>query len=163
MTKIYLAARYSRREELCGYAEDLKRAGHSVMSRWLEGNHQIADNGMPIGDDGEALVEGFSDSEKAMFLRQQFAMEDLRDIDYSEMLIAFTEPPRSSASRGGRHVEFGYALAQNKPILIVGHKENVFCWLPDPYLVWTAMNWEVAKRLVEVISNHHITKDEAAV
>ena len=28
--------------------------------------------------------------------------------------------------RGGRHIEFGYAMAQGKPLFIVGRPENVF-------------------------------------
>ena len=41
-----------------------------------------------------------------------------------------TEPPREpSSSRGGRHVEFGIALARSKRLIVVGHRENVFHWL----------------------------------
>lgn len=36
--RIYLAARYSRREELLGYRADLEAAGHIVTSRWLAGD-----------------------------------------------------------------------------------------------------------------------------
>lgn len=126
---IYLAARYSRRAELCGYRDDLHQRGHEVTSRWLNGDHQISDNGTPIGEDGESLVE-FGQTERAAQLRQHFAIEDLQDVNEAQMLIAFTEPPRSSASRGGRHVELGYALAMDKQVIIVGPRENVFCWLP---------------------------------
>lgn len=46
-------------------------------------------------------------------------------------LIAFTERPRANlASRGGRHVELGMAIALSKTIVIVGPRENVFCTLP---------------------------------
>ena len=38
--KIYLAARYSRREELCGYRSELEAIGHTVTSRWLNGKPQ---------------------------------------------------------------------------------------------------------------------------
>jgi DNA-binding GntR family transcriptional regulator len=34
--KIYLAARYSRRDELSGIATQLRQKGHVVTSRWLE-------------------------------------------------------------------------------------------------------------------------------
>lgn len=33
--RIYLAARYSRREELLGYRDDLHAAGHVVTARWV--------------------------------------------------------------------------------------------------------------------------------
>src|SRR5689334_6788265 len=115
--KIYLAARYSRREELCGYRTQLEALGHTVTSRWLNGSHQISDAGKPIGDHGEALVEDGSD-DRAAALRQHFAQEDFDDVRSADTLIAFTEVPRSGHSRGGRHVEFGAALALDKKIII---------------------------------------------
>lgn len=140
--KIYLASRYSRREELCGYRDQLVELGHTITSRWLNGSHQISDEGAPIGDHGEALVEGDdgSTSARAAQLREGFAREDIADVVESDALIAFTEPPRSDKGRGGRHVELGVALGWNclaarhdlrlKQIFIVGYRENIFCWLP---------------------------------
>lgn len=129
--RFYLAARYSRREELCDYREQLQAMGHRVTASWLNGGHQISDSGVPIGESGEALVEGDSGSTspEAVALRQRFAQEDLFEIDEAEVLIAFTEPPRSPHSRGGRHVELGYALGREVPVWIVGYRENIFCWL----------------------------------
>jgi len=49
--KIYLASRYSRREELCGYRTQLESMGVEVTSRWLNGAHQISDTGVPIDND----------------------------------------------------------------------------------------------------------------
>lgn len=139
--RIYLAARYSRREELCGYREQLRAAGHTVQAVWLDGEHQISDTGKPIGEHGEALVEGTlrpgerlsqeDMSARAAALRQKFAQDDFRDVTMCELLIAFTEPPRSGNSRGGRHVELGIALGHMKRVWIVGPRENIFCWLDD--------------------------------
>ena len=56
--RIYLASRYSRREELCRYRSELEDQGHTVQARWLNGEHQLANDGTPIGEHGEALVEG---------------------------------------------------------------------------------------------------------
>lgn len=136
--KIYLASRYSRREELCGYREQLQAEGHEVTSRWLNGKHQISDAGVPISDSGEALVEGDDGSSThcAAQLRQHFAAEDIEDVQAAECIVSFTEPPRSGHSRGGRHVEFGIGLGlamagETPPLLIVvGHRENLFHWLP---------------------------------
>lgn len=115
--KIYLAARYSRREELCGYRAQLEAMGHTVTSRWLNGDHQIDDHG---------LSEEAKRSE-----RERFAQEDYDDVLSANVLIAFTELPRSNNSRGGRHVELGIALGtQRIPVIIVGPRENVFCCLP---------------------------------
>ncbi len=143
--RIYLAARYSKREELCGYRAELESLGHIVTSRWLNGKHQISDSGKPIGDHGEALVEGDAggDSPEAAALRRSFAEEDMADVAGAECIISFTEPPRSNASRGGRHVEFGLAIGLNiGRFITVGYRENLFHWLPG---VEFYPDWETAK------------------
>lgn len=123
--KIYLASRYSRREELCGYREQLEAKGHIVTSRWLNGNHQLDKHGIPIGEHGEKLVEGDTpeSSDAANLLRAHFVSEDTADVVDSELVISFTEPPRSAlGNRGGRHVEFGMAVALKKRLFVVGHR-----------------------------------------
>lgn len=130
--RIYLAARYSRREELCGYREQLRTLGHEVCAVWLNGKHQIGRDGNPIGDHGETLVESDGgDAVEAALLRQKFAAEDFRDVAMCDLLIAFTEPTDTTAKRGGRHVEMGIALGMMKRVWVVGHRENLFCWLED--------------------------------
>lgn len=127
MTTAYLAARYSRREELCRYRADLADRGVKVPARWLNGNHQIDDQGLSAEAGREA--------------RERFATEDLDDVLTADLLIAFTEPPRSSNSRGGRHVEFGVAIGRGMPVIVVGERENVFHCLPD---VTVYATWEEA-------------------
>lgn len=141
--KIYLASRYSRREELCKYREELRAQGHTVEARWLDGKHQLDNAGTPIGDHGEKLVEEGNDSKNAA-LRAKFAQDDWDDVMSAEVQINFTEPPRSTANRGGRHVEYGIALARGIRVIIVGHRENIFHWLPAVEFVET---WEQAKAL----------------
>lgn len=140
--RFYLAARYSRREELCAYRSTLAAHGAVVTSRWLNGNHQIDDRGVPIGDSGATLVEadpGTAEADaRAAELRAHFASEDLRDVECADVVVAFTEEPRVAASRGGRHVELGLALALRKQVVVVGPRENVFTWLPtvEHYPSW---------------------------
>lgn len=124
--KIYLAARYSRRDELAGYAEQLREMGYEVTSRWLNGNHQISDEGLSEEDSREE--------------RERFATEDFEDLASAGCVISFTEPPRSGNSRGGRHVEFGMAVALGHRLMVVGHRENVFHCLPrvEFYPVWAS-------------------------
>jgi nucleoside 2-deoxyribosyltransferase len=123
--KIYLAARYSRREELCGYRERLEQLGHTVTSRWLKGNHQISNEGIPLNELGLPFR---GPDDQAAEMRARFAAEDLADVRTADMLVAFTEEPRSIKTRGGRHVEFGYALALGILVVIVGPEETVFHW-----------------------------------
>jgi len=110
---VYLAARYSRRAELTGYAEELRSRGITVRADWLKGEHDSLD-GM-VTDAGQAA----------------WATIDRSDIDACGMFVAFTEEPRSGHSRGGRHVELGMALARGKAVTVIGPRENVFCWLPE--------------------------------
>ena len=110
--RVYLCARYGRREELCGYRAQLAAAGHIVTSTWLDGEYAAYEQ------EGEALP--------AWVARLSVA-NDKRDMQAAEAAICFTETPRSGASsRGGRHYEAGYLDACGKPLFIVGPQENVF-------------------------------------
>lgn len=152
--KIYLASRYSRREELAAYRTELEALGHHVQARWLNGEHQLANDGTPIGENGAALVEGtlrsgeqlseHEQSERAAALRTKFALDDWEDVNAAELVISFTEPPRSKANRGGRHVEYGIALANKARVIVVGHRENIFHWLP---VVEFCATWDEARAL----------------
>jgi hypothetical protein len=127
--KIYLAARYSRRIELCSYRDHLKKIGFDVQARWLNGDHQLSDQGVPIGEAGQNLVENGS-LEAAALLREKFALDDFEDVKNADIVISFTEESRSVFGRGGRHVEFGIGIALGKQSVIVGHRENIFHHLP---------------------------------
>lgn len=119
--RIYLAARYSRRLELCEYREQLRALGHEVTSRWLNGEHRAID-----------LTASPEE-------RSGFAIEDLEDLYLADMVISFTEPPDNPYSRGGRHVEFGFAIGCDKKLAVVGYQENVFHCLPE---VRFCQTWE---------------------
>ena len=80
------------------------------------GGHQIDDKGLSV--------------EAKRSERERFAREDFEDIMNADAVISFTEVPRTTKSRGGRHVEFGIALAAGKKCIIVGPRENVFHCLP---------------------------------
>lgn len=127
MTAFYLAARYSRRLELAEYADQLRSLGHQVTSRWLLGQHQ-ADT-LEVDADGEP--------HRVPQIAQRFAEEDVEDLVFADVVVAFSEPPRSEASRGGRHVEFGMALGWvltdcrsvdggHRRVVVIGQRENVF-------------------------------------
>lgn len=128
MKIVYLASRYSRKQEMHSYRSQLECVGLRVNSRWLNGPHQISDDGKPIGDTGELLVEeGGAEAEN---LRTKLVQDDVQDVKEADTLIAFTEPPRSGHSRGGRHVELGMAIGMGKQVVVVGPRENLFTYLP---------------------------------
>lgn len=114
--KLYLAARYSRRLELCGYREQLEALGFEVTSRWLDGEHAQLD-GQWAGLPTETVSE--------------WARDDMEDIESAEFFILFSEEPGNGGRRGGRHVELGYAIASGAQCMIVGPRENTFHCLRD--------------------------------
>lgn len=106
--RVYLAAAFRRQSELSNYAAWLNDIEIDVTSRWL------------------------NEPESPAKPNVEAAMDDLTDIDRADTVISFTEPPDTTASpRGGRHVEFGYALAKGKEVWVVGHRENIFHHLPN--------------------------------
>jgi nucleoside 2-deoxyribosyltransferase len=113
--RVYLAARYSRYPEMQDYAKQLSILGTTVTSRWINGDHDINIDGTTPGEP-----------------RLRFAQEDWEDLLIADVVISFTEEPGKAGgrNRGGRHVEFGAALALGKRCIVVGHRENVFHELP---------------------------------
>ncbi|MEM6327437.1 MAG: hypothetical protein AAF791_10000 [Bacteroidota bacterium] len=109
---VYLASRYSRNPEMREVRTRLESIGYTVTSRWINGDHQIDDEGLSV--------------EASRAERERFAREDLEDLRSASICISFSEVPRSTNSRGGRHVEHGYALALGKRCIVVGPRENVF-------------------------------------
>lgn len=129
MGNVYLAGRYSRRLELCRYRMDLQDRGHQVPARWLNGDHQAED--LPADRANSVTTPSAQATE--------FALDDLEDIVQCDALVAFTEEPRTSQTRGGRHWELGFGcgvryarwpLSFEPAIFLVGPLEHVFTALP---------------------------------
>lgn len=100
--RIYVAASFRRLDECRQVAQLLEGAGMRVTSRWLK--------------DPEAGIA-----------RPELAAErDMADLRESDGLLSLTETPAVGYLMGGRHVEFGIALALRKWLWIVGPLENVF-------------------------------------
>lgn len=166
---IYLAARYTKRELLCGYRDEIHAMGATVTSRWLNGDHQLSDAGQPVYEDGTPMFENpdgdlaAGSAQAADHARRRFAIEDADDVVSAHVLIAFTEEPRQTRSRGGRHVELGMAIGllaaremvedtsthyfgpRMRRVIVIGPRENVFTWLPE--VEW-APTWEAARPLL---------------
>lgn len=132
--RVYLAARYSRRVEVAGYADDLRAAGHEVTSRWVAGVHEHPPDGVA------------ADSVAHLALA---AAVDVDDLVAADCLVSFTEPDGAvvGRGRGGRHVELGMALGLGKRVIVAGFRENVFCCLPQVEFYET---WQTALAAVFV-------------
>lgn len=109
--RFYLSSRYGRRDEMRVISRHLELAGHIPVCRWIASNHDVNS------------FDGIYLSAKQ---RRQIAVDDLQDVTACDWLIAFSELECSPYGRGGRHVEFGYAMALRKRMIVVGHLENVF-------------------------------------
>lgn len=122
--KIYLASTYSRRLEMEGYAANLRSLGHEVTSHWHTGVHETRPN---------------IDAEHTRQAAARWAAEDLRDIAGADTLILTAE--RDGYRRGGCMTEFGYALARDLSLYVVGPRDNVFACLPQVahYPDWEAL------------------------
>lgn len=104
--RIYIAALYGRMLEMRTYAADLRAMGHVVTSRWV---------------DGEEIGKSLDDA----------ANMDLQDLAGAVCCLSFTQPEGSANTGGGRHTEFGLALAYDLMCVIVGDREQVFHHLPE--------------------------------
>lgn len=117
---IYLAAAWSRKEEISKVAEELNKIpGVYVDSRWLE-ERTFTYSGLPdvIGE------------------REARAQDDLADIRKSDLLVRFAddlsqEMIPSRLASGARLFEMGYAYAIGKPIVVVGGYQAIFDYLSD--------------------------------
>lgn len=154
MTRIYLAAKYPRIEEINVYAKQLRAIGYIIDAKWLLGNHQ--------------LHEGVEEVESAIdtipIKGKLFAEDDFNDLVNSDIVICFTEQSGSTENNGhgGRHVEFGLALMWNykstssitsKEIIIVGPRENVFYCLPGinrQFDYWSDCYTYLKNRLINI-------------
>ena len=100
--RIYIAAAYGRRREMHEkLAQPLVSMGHEVTSRWLWEDHSS------------------DQSDEAM---ECYARDDMRDVARSTALVAMSDGEDAflHGSRGGRHVEFGMALAAGINVHLIG-------------------------------------------
>lgn len=95
----YIAAPFPCREQAIRLMRMLERQGIEVTSSWLKAHDANTDF---------------------------FARQDLADVARAALLVAVNPRGWEERGTGGRHVEFGYALALGKPILLVGERSNIF-------------------------------------
>ena len=105
--RIALIARLGRRPEMRQIADRLEAMGYVMCSRWVRSD----DEDENLDDRG----------------KREAAVKNAHDLESADLAIAFTERwpfPRGS-ERGGRHADFGYAMAVCKRVIVVGPRENI--------------------------------------
>jgi nucleoside 2-deoxyribosyltransferase len=100
--KIYLAACFEQQKEVREKANELQRLGFLCTSSWRFEDSLIPPTPQHLN---------------------KCATQDLKDLRDADYFVCLTD---QTSQRGGKHVEFGYALALNMPCLIVGRRENIF-------------------------------------
>jgi hypothetical protein len=108
ISTVYIAAPYPYRESAQAVMRQLEDAGFEVTSTWLKSEDKLDD---------------------------AYARLDLADIERADALVALSPPGWENSGTGGRHVEFGYALARQKPIVLVGARTHIFSYLRDVKVV----------------------------
>jgi nucleoside 2-deoxyribosyltransferase len=101
---VYLAAPFELRPDAIRLMHWLEARGVTVTSTWLRQDDEVSD---------------------------MHARQDLADVDRADVLVALNPPEWSRAGTGGRHVEFGYAVAKGKRIVLCGSRSNMFHHLSD--------------------------------
>jgi nucleoside 2-deoxyribosyltransferase len=113
--KVYLAAKYSMKEDMQHVAAIFKSKGIGITSSWLNEPHS------PSSTLADVDVKHL----------RKFALQDIEDIKAADAVVLFSIDPLIPTVRGGRHVETGIAIALGKPLFIIGPEENVFHFLPQ--------------------------------
>jgi hypothetical protein len=146
----YLASRYSRRQELQGYAAQLLDMGIGVTANWLKD-----------GGSREWGLDGETDDVNG----RRFALLDIDDVARADTIICFTEEQRTGglATRGGRHVEFGAALALGKRLCLVGPVENIFYLHPRVEVFGSFYSLRTALRIEHVIAWNEMSQMDPGI
>lgn len=113
--KIYLASRYSRHDEMRGVRDVLAAMGHEVTSRWIDCHTDV------MGDHTASFTSEVLNASPE--LCAPLGEHDLDDLMAADLVASFT---CGTGGKGGRHVEYGFALALGKDLVVVGPRENVF-------------------------------------
>ena len=121
--RVYLAARFSRRAEIAGYAKELAELDIACTSEWLK-------------------------YDRTDRMLADCAKRDIANINEAELLVEFTAQPEGKW-RGGHIWEAGYAYGRDIPCIAIGPKENVFHELND---IPTFDTWEEGKRYLVWLS-----------
>jgi nucleoside 2-deoxyribosyltransferase len=129
--KFYLAAGFSRKDEIAGKTRQLQSLKIGVTSTWPwedAAPHSTLDS---VGDE-YLILNG---------------RKDLGEIKAADGVILFTQDPTKPFVRGGRMHEFGYAQGLGKRLIVCGPRENIFHYLPEVEVVAT---WEeLLKKLAQ--------------
>ena len=107
---MYLYIAGQNREEANEVADAcMGRNGHIITSRWIS---------KPFNRTHDHTIPE----------RNIIAQEDFDDVTAADAVVLISCEHRIPS---GKFVEVGIALGQNKPIYVIGHRENMLMWHPS--------------------------------
>lgn len=112
MIKIYVAAKWGRREDAASTARDLRAAGFLIVSSWHDGPEDW--EGVPTPEQMRTI-----------------AVKDYVEVTTCDIVLSLTEEPGALQKYGSRHVEFGMGYALGKVCILLGPRELMFHHLPE--------------------------------
>lgn len=119
-TNLYLAASWSRKNEIADLADNIQRTYPGIfhiVSTWVDEEHEHHSSQYPYAAD----------------YLQSIAIQNAAELDAADVLILFADDPTVPKIGGGKHWEFGYAYARQKTCIIVGLQEHVFYHMPGVF------------------------------
>lgn len=119
--KVYIAGPYPLRDAAIALMHALEAEGFEVTSTWLR---------------------------EIDILAHEHAMVDLHDVARADVLVALNPAGWEEKGTGGRHAEFGYALALNKRIVLIGERSHIFHYLNHLVVIAEQANVAAALRAV---------------
>lgn len=118
--RLYLAAAWSRRDEIAAVADELieQIPGLEITARWLREPTVL----------GSKIVRGNR-------FRRRRAQEDVADVRKADVLVRFSDDLSGTTvpaklATGSRMFEQGLAYAEGKRIVVVGGHQPIFDYLP---------------------------------
>ena len=135
MIKIYLAAHYSRKEEVKQAVQDLLAAKIEVTSTWVK---ERATPTVSMHDVSETFC-------------RTTAARDRDELDAATHFVLFSVDPDFKFTRGGHCWENGYADAKGLVRVVVGPRQHIFHYLPGTkrFDTWAeALPWLIKENQV---------------
>jgi nucleoside 2-deoxyribosyltransferase len=129
--KVYVAGHDQK--EARRVAAALRAVGVQVKSSWLDEDFQ--------------RTSFYSDEDRCRIAIQD--VEEVQDADALVFLASLHRVP------GGKFVEVGVALGLNKPVHLIGHRENMLMWHPN------VEAWDSLEDLVKFVDPSPRTRQKA--
>lgn len=116
--KFYIATR--RQENARPVRDAIEALGHTCTATWID-----------VTDYGKTKTP---ENDRDPQQRIDAAAGCVHDVLTADVLISVSEPDGEKV-KGGKHAEFGMALAWGKQLIVMGDREHVFHWLPNVKVV----------------------------